>query len=398
LERRVLELYLSDEVCVPSEQTMLGALVKWTDHAKPDREEGFAAIFTNEDAVRISRLSLDALSAMYQSPRDGHEVLVKIRIGDELLRRQQKLDDPTRPRRYGQLVSRLAALPTACERTLQAPAFASGAAGHTMAMVPFRGDKVISGRRDGTTGMIHVWSATSFACEHTVPTPSGVMSLLVFGDLLFVGMINGGIQVINTTSWVVERTLQGHTGAVRSLRMCGDLLVSGSSDGTIRVWSTATWACERTLSDHANFVVALLVMGDKLISGSADTTIKIWNTTSWTCERTLTDHSGGVYSLASADGGRKLLSCSCDSTVKIWDATSWECERTLNLEDGGVSLLLNGDTAFAGLHGGGIEVWNWQTGERVRTLEGHDSETFSLAVIDGKLWSGSWDDAVKVWA
>ena len=131
--------------------------------------------------------------------------------------------------------------PTTCNRTLR------GHTGSFRAIIPFGEGKLISASDDCT---VKVWDAASGACERTVPTMPPTCcacSLALFGDLLFVGLYNGSIQVVNMTTWTIERSLQGHTSDVASLVMCGDLLISGSYDHTIRVWSTATWACERTL-------------------------------------------------------------------------------------------------------------------------------------------------------
>ena len=46
---------------------------------------------------------------------------------------------------------------------------------------------------------------------------------------------------------------------------------------------------------------------------------------------------------------------------------------------------------------GQIEVRSLGTGESVRTLEGHTSWVDSLAIVGGKLFSGSDDATIKVW-
>jgi WD40 repeat protein len=83
-----------------------------------------------------------------------------------------------------------------------------------------------------------------------------------------------------------ERTLAGHTMAVRSMVNHGDKLIRGSADNTIKVWSTDTWTCERSFEGHNGTVYSMLMHGDKLFSGSSDNTIKVWSTATWTCELT----------------------------------------------------------------------------------------------------------------
>jgi len=59
------------------------------------------------------------------------------------------------------------------------------------------------------------------------------------GRYLAVGTQGGsGVQLIDTSSWQVIRTFEGHTGSVLSVAFSPDgmLLASGSYDETIKLW------------------------------------------------------------------------------------------------------------------------------------------------------------------
>jgi WD40 repeat protein len=63
------------------------------------------------------------------------------------------------------------------------------------------------------------------------------------GGYLAVGTRGGGsVQLIDTSSWQVIRTFEGHTSGVNSVAFSpdGKLLASGSSDETIKLWEVAT--------------------------------------------------------------------------------------------------------------------------------------------------------------
>jgi WD40 repeat protein len=71
-------------------------------------------------------------------------------------------------------------------------------------------------------------------------------------------------------------TLAGHTEQVTSVALLPDgcRAISGSDDGTVRVWNTTTGVVERTLEGHSGPVNAVAIDGQLALSGSTDRTVK----------------------------------------------------------------------------------------------------------------------------
>ena len=45
-----------------------------------------------------------------------------------------------------------------------------------------------------------------------------------------------------------------------------------------------------------------------------------------------------------------------------------------------------------------IRVWDAESGNHLRTLQGHTGYVYALAMSQGKLYSGSNDNTIRVWS
>ena len=90
-----------------------------------------------------------------------------------------------------------------------------------------------------------------------------------------------------------------------------------------------------------------------------------------------------------------LASGSDDNTVRLWDVQTGEQLRTLEGHTDGVTSVAfspDGNTLASGSDDNTVRLWDVQTGEQLRTLEGHTGSVNSVAFSpDGStLASGSW--------
>ncbi|HTU48512.1 MAG TPA: WD40 repeat domain-containing protein [Bryobacteraceae bacterium] len=119
-------------------------------------------------------------------------------------------------------------------------------------------------------------------------------------------------------------------------------------------------------------------------------------------DRVLLGHTERVYFAAWRPDGRMLASASYDGTIKLWDWSSGEALRTLAGHSDMVFFVAfspDGNYVASASRDGTAKIWRVESGEEVRTLSGHTHWVHSVAFSpDGNLVAtGSDDHSVKVW-
>ncbi|KAK0893724.1 hypothetical protein LTR91_025585, partial [Friedmanniomyces endolithicus] len=107
-------------------------------------------------------------------------------------------------------------------------------------------------------------------------------------------------------------------------------------------------------------------------------------------------HTNGVMCLQFDD--HVLMSGSYDCTVKVWDFNTGEELRTLRGHTSGIRCLQFDDTKL--MTGGldcTIKLWNWRTGQCLRTFPAHTGGIITLHFSGRYVASGSMDKTIRVW-
>jgi WD40 repeat protein len=321
---------------------------------------------------------------------------------------------------------------------------------------------------------LNVWNTGTGKCIRTLEVKilDGCSFLLSPDQRRIVAISkDGSYNVLDFETGQCIRTLTGNNGSTICYAAFGrdsEKLVSLSDDGILRVWELETVSCVQTLKSSSPQImtVGFTPDGTKLLTGQADFAftpdserlitasynhrLELWDleieqliNTVWFDADSFYDESDGQsiqvkdrwavpvwdvqsFRTVSADetveplmfleghtrrvnllvlstDAKKLITGSWDKTIRVWDLQSGECLRTLEGHSNRISALqMTPDQRHPRIAGSvdkTLKLWDLATGQCVTTFYGHGGsvDTIALASSGKQVVSASEDATVKVW-
>ncbi len=309
--------------------------------------------------------------------------------------------------------------------------------------------------------LIKIWDIKSGLCVQTIKEHSRAVVKTFFspdGHRIISGSQDLTIRVWEQTeieNWQCTMVLQGHQNNIWSIALdsTGKNLVSSDLSGVLKFWDLESGKCRKTLRSIPKAIRALAFhpTANILASSSEDRQIRFWELDTDQCLSSTLAHQMAVWQIAFSPEGKFLASCSMDGEVKLWEVID---NFSLNthpqpiqtsivfilsvvfqphteiLVCGGTdigiccwnyrtgSLLRQfdrwqlGDIKVVDLglhptknlvatasHEPDIKIWDLETGECYRTLQGHQSQNWTVNFHPHKdlLVSGSEDNSIRLW-
>ncbi|MGA7936964.1 MAG: NB-ARC domain-containing protein, partial [Kovacikia sp.] len=180
----------------------------------------------------------------------------------------------------------------------------------------------------------------------------------------------------------------------------GQFLASASDDYLVKLWDAHTGDCLKTFVGHTYSVnaIAFSPNGQYIATSSQDATIRVWdlqtsadlsqaaayNSRSGVVRDAiqLLGHLSRVWSVAFSPDGKTLASASEDQTIKLWDWSTGQCLKTLMGHQGWVKSIAfspDGTHLVSGSLDQTVKVWDRETGDCLRTLQGHTNMVTTVA-------------------
>ena len=105
----------------------------------------------------------------------------------------------------------------------------------------------------------------------------------------------------------------------------------------------------------------------------------LWDAYTGKHKRTLSGHLDNNFTLTFSPDGKSLISCG--KTTQLWDVDTGKNISTLSEKSGAFPLMFSPDSKILyGDFGGNIEIWDIQLRQRIKTLNGHNSNVTSMAL------------------
>jgi WD40 repeat protein len=218
-------------------------------------------------------------------------------------------------------------------------------------------------------------------------------------SLLFIHTIFDSSFALAATE---PKILRGHAKSVSAIAVSSDgrLIASASLDRTVRLWDAATGKLIRVLNRHKDEVYAVDFSPDGKLLASSDYAgeVLIWNVNSGKPIRTLQMKTWSIAVAFSPDS-RELAVGGQDRNIIIYDAQTGDAKRTLETRYSVSALAFSPDGRYLAGGSYSIGIWNLQTGQIHKLLQGHEGGIKCVAFSKDSRFvaSASSDKTARVW-
>lgn len=281
---------------------------------------------------------------------------------------------------------------------------------YTLLQNPAAPNTFYSGSGDG---MVIRWNLDDFTSGVVVAkVQANIFSLCSLpSDILLIGQMNGGINVISLAEKKELRHLVYQQGAIYDMLhdSANNRILTAAGDGTLAVMDSSTLQLLKTvsLSEKSIRQLALHPAQRLLAAGCSDNTAYILDSNTLTVQHKLTEHESTVFSVCFSPDGKHLLTGSRDARLRVWDVhNNFQLLHTIPAHLFTINCIVyspDGKLFATASRDKTIKLWNAETFELLKVIDkeklnGHlNSVNKLLWLRDDVLVSCSDDRSVMGW-
>ena len=219
------------------------------------------------------------------------------------------------------------------------------------------------------------------------------------GKLLFLGLSNGTIGVLNLESEILLFFDQA-LSSIESLTSLGtDSFGTGHANGMIYTWELDGKQLSSMRGDGGMVLSLDYDPKTKLLaSGTVDGTVAVWDME--TQEQTYQHHAhGGATRVVQFIEESVLCSGGDDDKIMLLDLNK-DTKRTIDAMQGGITDVVHVDGSIASVgFNGNITLWSYPAFEKTSILRGHEDLIWAIDALDKERFvTASQDGSVRWWS
>ncbi len=228
-----------------------------------------------------------------------------------------------------------------------------------------------------TEGVIDIWNTASGGKVTTLYSEQDLFDIAVSPDGAVLAIAaRYGILLYDLGTYQTINLIHPlpRMEAVRSLRFSPDgrFLASGDPESKIMLWDTSDWTFAGKLEGHSFSVTDIDISpdGKTLASISYDNTLRQWSLESFEQLRIADGYSSVLYGLVFSTDGAMVASASNDFMIKVRRFLDGAIQNKIQNWSGFSGRLFIAYSGLLAAHTmmGDLNLWNWNTGELVKTI------------------------------
>jgi len=254
---------------------------------------------------------------------------------------------------------------------------------------------------------VRIWNLSTFECLQVLSEHSQTILRTFFeaeAETLIPPLVFASVVMLKPAfhrwRFKIVRTVAQSVNSI-SLADEDKLFITGSDDKTVKIWKLGSDSCIRTLEGHEDEVLSVIYLSKcKMIaSSSQDKTVRLWNLSTGECLKIL--QTGQTVACLCYGEDKDLLIGGTSSSVMMWDINTLEkidelpgTVSTFN----SISLTSDSETLALASYNSGFSLWNVQTKSCLKHLNGSIVPAYTVAMIeeDRRLVSSS-NEKIIIW-